>query len=695
MSDKYCILQDDLKDCGVCSLLSVIKYFGGNVSKEYLRELSKTSKDGVKAVNLLRSARELGFEAYGVKASLNDIENEYLPIIAHVTVDKKFNHFVVIYKICVKKNEVLVMDPAKGYVKMTFSNFMNISTGYFLVLKKKSVIPNLIENSNFFDNVKSVIKKYKIVYFIIFVISLIFTIINIISSYNFKLLFDESGILKTDELLFIFIILALLSLFKVIANLFRNLLINKVNFILDKSVISNAFNHIINLPYLYYKNHTNGDLLTRINDLGNIKELISNFFVSLFVDLILAIIILIVMFGLNSLLTLITIMYLVLYSFVAILSNKVLKGNIRESYEKISLVNNYLVESLTSFETIKNLSLQNYIGKKFNKKYEDYNLVRESLIKKINYGNFFKESILSIGNIVILYLGVLYLKGNSLQLTSLITFITLSSYLIEPIKNILNLGVIYQNTKESIRRIKEIYCIPQEQLRFNTKTNIRHLPGRIDVNNVSYSYNGVDKVVNNISFEIKEGNKVLICGDSGSGKSTLMKILIKYLDSNYNGNIIVDGYDLKNIDVFSLRNNICYVSQNEYLYSDTIYDNITLGKHIEYKKFLKICENLFINDIVKKSSLGYNYLIENNGENLSGGERMRIIIARSLLKYSNIYIYDETFSSLDVLKEREILKYIFDLNKNKTIIVISHRRSNLDLFDQQINLGGGCEESVW
>ena len=369
MSDKYCILQDDLKDCGVCSLLSVIKYFGGNVSKEYLRELSKTSKDGVKAVNLLRSARELGFEAYGVKASLNDIKNEYLPIIAHINVDKKFNHFVVIYKIDVKKNEVLVMDPAKGYEKMSFSNFMNVSTGYFLVLKKKNVIPKLIENSSFFESIKAVIGKYKIVYCIIFVISLIFTIINIICSYNFKLLFDESSILKDNDLLIIFVILIVLSLFKVSVNLFRNLLINKVNFILDKSVISKAFNHIINLPYLYYKNHTNGDLLTRINDLGNIKELISNFFVSLFVDLILAIIILIVMFTLNSSLTWITVLYLVLYSFVAILSNKVLKSNIRDSYENISLVNNYLVESLASFETIKNLSLQNYVGKKFNKKY--------------------------------------------------------------------------------------------------------------------------------------------------------------------------------------------------------------------------------------------------------------------------------------------------------------------------------------
>ena len=188
--------------------------------------------------------------------------------------------------------------------------------------------------------------------------------------------------------------------------------------------------------------------------------------------------------------------------------------------------------------------------------------------------------------------------------------------------------------------------------------------------------------------------KYIILGQPRSGKSTLVKLLIKYLDNNYNGEIIVGGYDLKKIDIFSLRNNICYVSQNEYLYTDSVYENITLGRKIKYKNFLDITSNLFIDEIVKNSTLGFNYLIENNGENISGGERKRIIIARSLLQQANIYIYDESFSEIDVERERKILKYLFNKYSNKTFIIISHRFSNEELFNKKIRVGDGNYEFV-
>ena len=113
MNDKYCVLQDDLKDCGVCSLLSIIKYYNGNVSREYLRELTKTTKEGVSALNILRTARELGFEAYGIKGKLKDLNDKVLPVIAHVIVDEKYPHFVVIYNIDYKKKILTIIRRTK------------------------------------------------------------------------------------------------------------------------------------------------------------------------------------------------------------------------------------------------------------------------------------------------------------------------------------------------------------------------------------------------------------------------------------------------------------------------------------------------------------------------------------------------------------------------------------------------------
>ena len=685
MSDKYCVLQDDVKDCGVCSLLSIIRYYKGNASKEYLRELTNTTSDGVSALNLLNGAREIGFESFGIKGKISDLNRRILPLIAHVIIDKKFPHFVVIYDIDFHKDRVLIMDPARGFVKYSISDFNRISTNYYLIMKPRKTIPYLVNNSNYLVKLRILIINYKSIFITIILISIIYMAINVMESYQFKLLFEDS------EVSVIFIFLFILLIIKWIFFYLRNNLLNLFNVILDKTLIKDAFNHIINLPYLYYRNHTNGDLLTRINDLCNIKELLSNLFVSVFVDLSLAIIVLIFMIKISLELSIITIVSLILYGFVVLINENGLKKLIRTNYKEASTVNNFLIESLTSFETIKNNSIQKYIYKRFIQKYNSFSENSMNLLKKVNIENTFKNIFISTGNILVIYLGIGKLNSNNLLLSSLISFISLSNYLVEPIKNIINLHVEYQNAKESINRIKEIYQIPIEKA-LNSNCSINYLVGSIDVSNLSYSYNGMDNIFNNISFSVFDGEKVLFTGPSGCGKSTLVKLIIKYLDSNYKGNITIGGYDLKKIDISSLRNNICYVSQNEYLYTESIYENITLGKKIKYSDFLDIAKSLFIDEIVSNSVLGFNYVVESNGENISGGERARIIIARAILTKANIYIFDESFNELDIDLERKILDYVFKKYPNKTFIVISHRLSNKDLFNKRIMFGGGkCE----
>ncbi len=292
------------------------------------------------------------------------------------------------------------------------------------------------------------------------------------------------------------------------------------------------------------------------------------------------------------------------------------------------------------------------------------------------------------------------INENIMSITLLITYLTLIEYLVNPIKNSLDLQIIYESSKESLRRIKEVLNIPIEKINVDKRKNIKNLVGRIEINNVNYSYNGISNVISDVSLNILEKEKILIYGVSGSGKSTLMQLIIGYLDNNYHGNITIGGIDLKDIDLYTLRSNICYVSQNEYLYTNSVYENITLGRKISYQKFLDLCKNLYIDKIIQNSTLGYNYLIEGNGENISGGEKERIIIARSLLTNANILIFDETFSALDISMERSILNYLFTTYKDKTIIVISHRKSNIDLYNQKIMVGRGIyvreeNEYIW
>ena len=204
------------------------------------------------------------------------------------------------------------------------------------------------------------------------------------------------------------------------------------------------------------------------------------------------------------------------------------------------------------------------------------------------------------------------------------------------------------------------------------------------IDNVSFSYNGIDNIINNMCLKINAQEKVLICGKSGCGKSTLVKLINKFY-TDYQGRIYIDSRELHDYELSDIRSKICYVSQNEMLFTDTLYNNLSLSNEVDYDYFLKVNELTCVSEIVEKLPLGYDTVIEENGFNFSGGEKQRIILSRAIFKNADVYIFDEALSAIDIERERTIIKNIFDLFKNKTIIIVSHRFNNEDLFDRKIN----------
>ena len=273
-----------------------------------------------------------------------------------------------------------------------------------------------------------------------------------------------------------------------------------------------------------------------------------------------------------------------------------------------------------------------------------------------------------------------------MQVTTLLTYINLFSYYLEPVKNIMDLNLQFNSSILSLKRVMELYSISKEEFSISEKSINYHLLGNIIFKRVSYSYNGINNILNNINLSIKAGEHVLIYGDSGHGKSTLVKILMKYM-TDYQGQIMLDNRELNEYELADIREKISYVSQNETLFTDSLYNNIVLRRDISYDEFLNVVKFMKVQEIALKMPLMYDSLIEENGFNLSSGERQRIILARTILKKADIYIFDEALNAIDIGRERIILKNIFQMLKNKTIIVISHRFNNEDLFDVKFNLG--------
>lgn len=687
MFKKYVwVQQDDIKDCGVCSLLTIVKTYGGNVSKEYLRELTKTSKDGTNAFYLLEAGRKLGFDVKALKGDVLDLTNELLPCIAHVIVDNKFQHFVVIVDINKKKKIITISDPARGIIKYKLDDYNKISTNQYLIYIPIKPIPILLKNKKIGKIIFSFIQKYKTVLLSIFLFSLLYTVINIVTSFNFQLIIENVLTYSSkNNLYFIMLTFLFLYLLKSVIDYVRSNMLIFINHTLDNELILNVFKHIISLPYLYYKNRTTGEVISRINDLGDIKETISKLFMTIFVDLILVVFVLFMLLKINYKLTLIGVVIVILYLIIVKIFNKSFRKYIKRIQEDGAVANSYMIESINNIDTVKSLGLEEINCDQMSIKYNTYLNSNYEFQKMYNLENFFKDLINYVGLSIIIGLSTLFVLEGEMTIGEILTYNSMIIYFLEPIKGIIDLEVIIKKTKSSIERVTELYEIKAEELAIDKKYNGGKLNGDIEVRDLNYSYYGRKNIFERVNFKVNSGEKVMIYGKSGSGKSTIGKILMKFFDVERD-KVFIDKKDINDYNTLDIRREVCYIGQNENLFNDTIYNNIILHRNISYDEFLKVVNITKVNDIVKNNVLSYEMTLEENGFNISGGERQRVILARSLIKNSSIYILDESLSQVDVLKEREMLDNLFKELKDKTIIYISHRFDNADLFDKSINM---------
>jgi len=682
------VLQDEIKDCGVSCIQMIIKYYGGYIKKSKLLEMTKTSKKGTTAYNIKDTLINLGFDSKGIKCNLSDInkDNIVLPCIASVTIDNSYKHFIVIYEINFNKKYLVIGDPADKIKKISYNDFDKIFNNVlitFFPIKTLSIEKD-IPQINFLFNL---LKPHKKLLFNIFILSIFITFFSILTSFYTEYMIKSLNFHSKRYLLFMFCIFFSIYILKIFSDFFRNKLLLFINQKLDLVLTLDIFKKIIKLPYCYYQNRTTGDVISRINDLESVREMISKVFLSIFIDLPLTLVSLIILYFINSTLFIIGLLMLIFYFIIIIIFRRIFNDYIRKIQVKKGEATAFMVESISGFETVKGMHIEDNINNKFEKRYVKY---LKDIFKFQNLyflQNLFKEILDNIGFIIITLVGCILVIDGTMNIGRLLTFTSLLIYFLEPIKNIINLDTMIKESKNALRRILDL--ISNEDEKNGLVDNFQN--GDIEFQNLYFSFNDRDYILKNINLNIKKNSKVMVVGKSGSGKSTLFKILMRYYKTK-NNNVFINNIDLNNYDINTLNNNILYLGQNEILFNDTLYNNLVFDNS-NSSKFLDVCNICFV-DKIFDSNLGYNMLIEENGFNLSGGEKQRIILARSLLKDFNILIIDEGLSQVDVNMERKILKNIFKYYKDKTIIFISHRLDNLDLFDNLIKIEKGVVSSV-
>lgn len=683
MKKDLIVIQDGAKDCGASCLLSIIRYYGGNISKEKLIDMTKTTKDGTTFFGISSAAESLGLTTKSYKVDdIDKIKKIIPPILCQIN-NNGYNHFIVIYKIY--NNRLLIMDPSKGKEVIDLFDFNNIWTGYIMLFEKSLPLINNKENKIFGKIIKEVIIKNKGNILFITILSLIITTSTCLASFYSEVVFDKVIDTEINNLIFITLIFFILFIIKNITNFIRNHLLIYLNQKLDISIILNAFSKIILLPYRYYKNKTTAEVLSRINDLSYVKKFISKIIITIFLDTLVFIIAFIIIYTINRKILNIFILTEILYLIIILIFNKTIKKYTTQSQKNIALINSAIVESVSSFETIKGLNIEDNMIYKFSQNYSKALNTNYNLEKLNNTISLLKEIITDISLLLINFYSFKLIMTNHLTIGNYMTITMLSNYLIYPIRNIINLTEEYHYVKNSITRANNLFEVEDENIYDNKKLEVN---GNIKITNLKYTFNNKNYILKNINLFIKDKDRVILLGPSGSGKSTILKILYKYLEVDRK-TVYINDYDINDYSLIDIRKNITYISQNEIIYNDTIRNNIILDREVSEIDYLNICHLLHIDDIVKDNILGYDYILEENAINLSGGQRQKIILARSLLKKSNIIMIDEGFSQIDIETEREILQNIFRYFYNKTFIVISHRTENLDLYNRIIKIKGG------
>ena len=682
MHKKYITKQDDLKDCGPACIHSLLKYYKGYVPLETIRKDTCLNKNGTTAYHLIEALKKYGFRATGLRYEENiDIFKEIaLPVIVHLKLPENFEHFVVLYKVDSKKQTVLVMDPAVGYKTLSIKEFRKLWTKIVIeAIPQEKIVRKEKPQSILKLFIKLFLKEKRLVFKLIS-ITLLLIIINIFTSFYIEFILSVYN--ENTSLLFRIIIIFLIFTFlKILLGFFRNSLENTLNINLDEKIIIPFINHTFYLPLSYIKSKTSGEIMTRIKELHNIKDLFSKIFVTIFLDFLIVIITLIVILKVNNILFWALWIVLLLDLLIAVLSNTRLIKQLTKLIESETTFNSILTEDLEGIETIKHdngvVNILDQINNCFKRKQND----SFSLNKLLNKIESLKSSIEELGLFTALTIGIILVINKEISILQLITFNSLIYYLLDPFKNIIGLLPELCYVKAFFNKISEYIGVEEEKINEGLKEVVM---GDISFKNISFSYDQYHYLFNNLTFSINKNEHIMLKGPSGCGKSTICKLLYRLYDLE-EGKILINGKRIDNYAINNFRNNIMYLSQNQKIFTTTILDNILFYRKVDkntLEKVLKICR---IDKLLKNKPLGLLTNLEEGDFSISGGEKQRIILARSLLKESEILIFDEALSQVEDKLETSIIKDILKYYSNKTIIYVSHRRKD-KLFDRVIDL---------
>ena len=454
------------------------------------------------------------------------------------------------------------------------------------------------------------------------------------------------------------------------------------------------FSHLQTLPFSYFDKTKTGHIMSRIvSDLREISELAHHGPEDLFISVIMLFGSFIILMTYEWRLTLIVFAFIPIMLWFALSKRTKMQSAFRSVRKKIANVNAELENSISGVRVSKAFTSEEYEMEKFNRGNVEFKESREWAFKamaEFTAGLHFFSNIL---NIVVISAGGLFVAYGQIDMGTLVAYLLFVNFFLQPIRRLTSFVQQYQNGMTGFERFIEIMDIKADIEDSPSAVELEKVEGKIEIKDATFSYSDEESVLSDINLTIEEGKTLALVGPSGGGKTTLCHLIPRFYDLD-NGEISIDGINIKDITLKSLRQNIGIVQQNVFLFTGTIKENILYGRiDATNEEVIEAAKNANIHDFIMSLPKGYDSYIGEKGIMLSGGQKQRISIARVFLKNPPILILDEATSALDNATEIMIQQALDRLSKGRTTLVIAHRLSTIRNADEIVVLtSDGIEE---
>ncbi|MCS7202454.1 MAG: ABC transporter ATP-binding protein/permease [Dictyoglomus sp.] len=527
------------------------------------------------------------------------------------------------------------------------------------------------------------LKPFKKEIFIAFFLIFLVMIVDLANPYFMKLAIDEYIKNKDSKrLILVGVIILILNLISAFSSKKRTERIAKITHAVLLNIRQDLYNHIQKLSFSFFDERPVGKILARV--IGDVNSL-TNFFnmsiTNLIPDTAVIIATSFIMFYLNPKLALIglsTLPFLIITLFyIQVVSRK----RWQVVRKKNSTLNAFTHENFSGIKVVKYFTAEKYRKNLFSELAWD---VRSAFVKAVRINDMFwpmVEFSWGIGTVITFYFGIKMINTGDITVGLLIAFTNYISMFWRPIMNLSNFYNSLIIGMASAERIFEIMDISPNIFEDKNAIDL-NIKGEVEFRNVSFSYDGRKKVLDNISFKVKPGEKIALVGHTGAGKTTIVNLICRFYDPQ-EGEILIDGVNIKKIKLKSLREQIAVMFQDTFLFSGSVLDNIRYGNlSADFNQVMETAKKVYAHDFIISLEKGYETNVQERGTRLSIGQRQLISLARTLIANPKILILDEATASIDTHTERLLQKGIERLLEGRTAFIIAHRLSTIQNVDR-------------